>query len=223
LRGAQEVKEHPWLKYFTWKELYDKSLEAPFIPKLGDNFDSKYCNAPDKIGIDTKEKYENYLRNETFKDAFKGFTNNQIDSEEESKQMNRESYLKQNKSNQNMVAGQSADKFKNLKFNNPHLNISNLSMSTTNLNRDSSFCLNQSSIENKNNISCINLDSNKACNLTSVENKFLKMKKQAASSSSTSSLLRQYKMSNISNNSTSTSINYLHKRSGSIANYQQNL
>jgi hypothetical protein len=53
--------------------LYDKKIESPFLPKSGDNFDAKYCNTPDKIGNDTKEKYERYLRDETYKDAFKEF------------------------------------------------------------------------------------------------------------------------------------------------------
>lgn len=34
LNGAGEVKEHPWIKYFPWKELYEKKLEAPFVPKV---------------------------------------------------------------------------------------------------------------------------------------------------------------------------------------------
>lgn len=34
LNGASEVKEHIWIKYFPWKELYEKKLEAPFVPKV---------------------------------------------------------------------------------------------------------------------------------------------------------------------------------------------
>ena len=74
MRGAAEVKDHPWLKYYPWKELYDKKLEAPFIPKIGDNFDKKYCEGPDKIGDTTKERYEKYVREENFQVAFKNFT-----------------------------------------------------------------------------------------------------------------------------------------------------
>ena len=48
-------------------------MESPFIPKIGDNFDSKYCNAPEKIGNETREKYESYLRDEKYKDVFKDF------------------------------------------------------------------------------------------------------------------------------------------------------
>lgn len=34
LRGAQEVKEHPWFQDFPWQDLYEKKLVAPFIPKV---------------------------------------------------------------------------------------------------------------------------------------------------------------------------------------------
>ena len=40
-RGVQELKEHPWLKYFPWSELLAKSIEAPFVPERKDNFDKK--------------------------------------------------------------------------------------------------------------------------------------------------------------------------------------
>lgn len=29
-----EVKEHVWIRYFPWKELYEKKLESPFVPKV---------------------------------------------------------------------------------------------------------------------------------------------------------------------------------------------
>ena len=208
------------MKFYTWKEIYDKTLEAPFIPKSGDNFDSKYCNAPDKIGLDTKEKYENYLRNESFKNAFRGFTNNQLDSEEEEMKNAKESKNQNKKPNENAFIINTREAIKNIKLSNPHINISNISMSTMNHNKDCSFSYSNNNFENKNNMSCSNIE-NKYSNLSGIENKFLKMKKQAASSSSTSSLLRQYKMSNISNNSTSTSINYMHRRNGSSMNFQQ--
>lgn len=73
LHGAQELKDHAWLKYFFWKDLYLKKLDSPFIPRSGDNFDSKYCNAPDKIGLNTKERYNHILKDECYKIVFKEF------------------------------------------------------------------------------------------------------------------------------------------------------
>ena len=111
LRGAQEAREHAWLKYYPWKDLYEKKIESPFIPKIGDNFDAKYCNAPEKLGNNTREKYEQYLREESFKDCFKDF------------------YFYSNEFDPNDKCN-SKDK----KLFNPHLNIqSNYSKSTNSL------------------------------------------------------------------------------------------
>jgi hypothetical protein len=73
LLGANEVKEHDWFKGFRWKDLYDRVLEAPFVPKGTDNFDSKYCNANEKLSEQTKLRYEIHLRDERVKQNFKGF------------------------------------------------------------------------------------------------------------------------------------------------------
>ena len=40
-RGASEVKNHPWLKDFDWKGLYNKTLKAPFIPMKKENYDTR--------------------------------------------------------------------------------------------------------------------------------------------------------------------------------------
>jgi hypothetical protein len=72
--GIKEIKEHPWLKYYPWKDLYDKKLEAPFAPKSLDNFDKKYCEGPDKIGNDTLERYQNYYKNEALADVFMNYS-----------------------------------------------------------------------------------------------------------------------------------------------------
>jgi hypothetical protein len=54
--------------------LYEKTLEAPFIPKCGDNFDKKYCEMPERIGNETKERYEKYFQNESYFIVFNEFT-----------------------------------------------------------------------------------------------------------------------------------------------------
>lgn len=45
--GAQEIKSHPWFKDFNFKDLEEKKVKAPFIPKLLDkhdvqNFDTEF-------------------------------------------------------------------------------------------------------------------------------------------------------------------------------------
>jgi serine/threonine protein kinase len=42
--GADEVKNHPWLRDFPWKDLEEKKLQAPFVPPKEDNFDQKNIN-----------------------------------------------------------------------------------------------------------------------------------------------------------------------------------
>ena len=39
VEGAIEIKNHPWLRNFPWKDLNGKKLKAPFIPLNEDNFD----------------------------------------------------------------------------------------------------------------------------------------------------------------------------------------
>ncbi|EGR31045.1 protein kinase domain protein, partial [Ichthyophthirius multifiliis] len=41
INGPEEVKNHPWIKNFPWKQLYKKELLAPFKPSQKDNFDFK--------------------------------------------------------------------------------------------------------------------------------------------------------------------------------------
>jgi len=68
--GINEIKEHPWLKYYPWRDLFEKNFEAPFSPKNQDNFDKKYCEGPDKIGNDTLERYQNYYKNDALSEIF---------------------------------------------------------------------------------------------------------------------------------------------------------
>ncbi len=72
-RGATELKEHSWFKYYAWKDLYLGKIKSPFIPKVGDNFDAKYCNKPDQIGVNTKERYYKIKESFNYKIAFNNF------------------------------------------------------------------------------------------------------------------------------------------------------
>lgn len=72
--GIHEIKEHPWLSNYNFTGLYDRKIEAPFIPKVSDNFDKKYCESPDKIGNDTMERYQKYYMHEDFENLFLNYT-----------------------------------------------------------------------------------------------------------------------------------------------------
>ena len=86
--GIKEIIEHPWLKYYPWKDLYEKKLEAPFSPKSMDNFDKKYCEGPDKIGNDTLERYQNYYKNDVLADVFNNYSFDNILTVQGSKKEN---------------------------------------------------------------------------------------------------------------------------------------
>ena len=73
LRGPTEVKGHQWFNNYRWKDLYLHNLKAPFIPKIGDNFDYKYCNAPDKMGVNTQERYYTIVNGTRYKEVFRDF------------------------------------------------------------------------------------------------------------------------------------------------------
>ena len=104
-KGVKELKEHPWLKYYPWKELSNKSLPAPFIPEPIDNFDKKYCESLDEISEETQLRYEEIMLCTHFNTAFDEFyfnkdeakrddgfkeENESIKSEEEEKEENSE-------------------------------------------------------------------------------------------------------------------------------------
>jgi len=73
LRSAKEVKEHPWIKKYPWNDLYNKKIIPSFKPPPGDNFDKKYCNQEEKINASMKAKYEKYLSDPNYANAFDNF------------------------------------------------------------------------------------------------------------------------------------------------------
>ena len=118
--GAKEMKEHPWLKYYPWSELENKSLPAPFIPEKRDNFDKRYCESIDKISEETKLRYEEIIEGDLFKTCFKNFYYNK----DEIKQ-------KKNENNNSKIGNEISDKNEKndnnniLLINNIDLNIQN--------------------------------------------------------------------------------------------------
>ena len=62
IKGVLEVKNHEWFNDIDWKKIYNKNIIAPFIPKNGDNYDHKYCNAEEQINLSTIERYEEIVR-----------------------------------------------------------------------------------------------------------------------------------------------------------------
>lgn len=72
--GTEEVRSHPWFENFPWIDLYEKKIIAPYIPKIGNNFDIKLCksrNIPDQHTIN---RYLYIMNQENYKDIFEDFT-----------------------------------------------------------------------------------------------------------------------------------------------------
>ena len=72
-RGAAEVKEHSWFKYYPWKDIYLGKFNSPFIPRQGDNYDYKYCNMVENVTIKTQERYEKIIKSHEFSSIFNDY------------------------------------------------------------------------------------------------------------------------------------------------------
>ena len=72
-KGAEDVKNHIWFHNFPWKELYLQQMPSPFKPNEGDNFDYNYCNAVEKQGINTKERYASIFSKPEYKIMFNDY------------------------------------------------------------------------------------------------------------------------------------------------------
>ena len=75
-----EVKRHPWLSDINFEDLVNYKIVAPFIPKKNnDNYDKKYCEEIEEIGIDTNIRYEEFRNNKRYSEIFEGFTFYNVD------------------------------------------------------------------------------------------------------------------------------------------------
>ena len=75
-----EIQNHPWFCDVNFEKLVKKELISPFLPRINhDNYDKKYCEEIEKIGLDTNYRYEEYKANEYYRDIFQGFTFYNVD------------------------------------------------------------------------------------------------------------------------------------------------
>ena len=79
--NINEVIGHPWFNEFDWDNASKKKLKAPYVPKLGDNFDKKYCLQSNKIGTDTMERYKKIMLEDNYNLVFMQFNCNRIPEE----------------------------------------------------------------------------------------------------------------------------------------------
>ena len=93
--GAIELMNHPWLKYYPWTELKNKTLLAPFIPEERDNFDKHYCESIEKISEETQLRYEEIYGSSYFKNVFIDFFFNGDDEKEKERKEKEEKERKE--------------------------------------------------------------------------------------------------------------------------------
>ena len=75
-----EIKKHPWFRDINFDDLLEGKIRAPFIPRKNyDNYDKKYCEEMEEIGIETNIRYDNYRNNERYSQIFEGFTFYNVD------------------------------------------------------------------------------------------------------------------------------------------------
>ena len=75
-----EIKRHPWFHNINFDDLLEGKIRAPFIPRKNhDNYDKKYCEEVEEIGIETNLRYDNYRNNERYYEIFEGFTFYNVD------------------------------------------------------------------------------------------------------------------------------------------------
>ena len=73
-KGIFEIKEHKWFSDISWNKINKKEIISPYIPKVGFNYDKKFCNAEEKIGEETMEKYNKIKLNDDYKIIFDNYT-----------------------------------------------------------------------------------------------------------------------------------------------------
>ena len=168
-KNINELKEHPWLKYYPWSLIKDKKLPSPFIPENKDNFDKRYCENIEKIGEETNNRYQEILVNSEEK-MDKLFINFYFDENEDKRRIVKklEKNMTKNKNNKKLIFN------KDNKDNDNIYNISKLLRKKINMYNKK--ILNLEKEREKENIN-ININNNKKINrLNNKNNKLRKSK-----------------------------------------------
>ena len=153
--GINEIKNHIWFKNIELNELLLKRIRSPYIPKDGDNFDKKFCEASDNfcdIDGETKDKYYLFMKRKEFRNLFWNYT--YIREEEKQKVM--KSYFGYDNDNQfnNSIKGNknhplNINNNNNFQIINDENNKNILNINKINFNNNPQNNINQSKSSNK--------------------------------------------------------------------------
>ena len=68
VNGAHEVKNHAWLRNVQWQKVFEKTLDSPFKPESGDNYDHRIVQQDWKDDLDSVQ-----LDDTSVQDLFAGY------------------------------------------------------------------------------------------------------------------------------------------------------
>ena len=69
--GILEIKQHPWLKYFNWKDLYLQKINPPYSPDFYEKMNDSYYYPTHKKGLKTIERYMKIKKSHKYLYEFK--------------------------------------------------------------------------------------------------------------------------------------------------------
>ena len=177
--GVDEIKQHPWMKDIDWDLLFQKKLEAPFIPPtFKENFDKKYCEGEDNIGETTIERYELYYNSELYEGVFKNYTyinKNYLNDYYKSHNINNNIKQQQSPDNNDALINNNKnfntiDYERNYGKNNINDNNSDIKLQKATIEYDSKLKLNKDREKDKENKEeNININNNKIKNINVIE------------------------------------------------------
>ena len=72
-KGINQIKTHKWFNRFSWEDLYNMKIEAPFIPSDDDNYDANICTKEDIINNESIERLNKIILNNEYKKCFKNY------------------------------------------------------------------------------------------------------------------------------------------------------
>ena len=208
INGVSDLKNHKWFKKFDWESLYNKTMQAPFVPKKAGNYDKKYCEGVEKVSETTLDRYQSYLRKKNFKHIFDGYTyiNNELIQNTETLSnitTATKSYKHHIKTNSSL----NTDKINKLAHNNLHINIENKEIKIEDNNKEKKIDL-SSNKENTNKTNILQ-DNN---NFISFSNREEKNKMDLPSNSILISNKEEHKKEMVNNNKDNSNLslqNYL--------------
>ena len=72
-KGINQIKTHKWFNRFSWEDLYNMKIEAPFIPSDDDNYDENICTKEDIINNESIERLNKIMLSNEYKTCFKNY------------------------------------------------------------------------------------------------------------------------------------------------------